>query len=504
MSIQNRLLFIYTSIYVVAFVLFATIVYLLPRNRIVAEIDADMKALSHEIQTGNLSYTRGGGLQIEVPNDVINLETASTFFIIVDPNGKILFYSNNLQNSNFEGYLDPDGFQTEESFRQVDYGDTHLRVMTMPVMDRTIEPAALVGYIQIGRLLDSVETFNRFLGIGLFVGFAAATASLFLAVLLTPGSFKPLEDIASVARQITNADDLSRRVPDTGRTDEIGVLTRVMNQTWERLERLFRTQQRLLADVSHELRTPLTAIRGNLDLMRRMGDGDPESLDIIQDEVDRMTRLVGDLLLLARADAGELPLDRQRVDLDTIVFEVHRHAKLIASDVTVRITAVDPVAVHGDPDRIKQMLLNLVSNAIKYTPAGGDVSMRLSHTEGWAYIHVSDTGVGIPQEDLAYIFDRFYRVDKARNRGMGGTGLGLSIAKWIATAHGGDIDVTSQVGNGSTFIITLPVLEAEETDDADDDDDEQVTSGRNGRRMLSALRRSPDDSEKSKPQVENA
>ncbi|MCA9931213.1 MAG: HAMP domain-containing histidine kinase [Anaerolineales bacterium] len=459
MSIQNRLLLVYTSIYVVAFVLFATVVYILPRNRLVAEIDHDLFALAAQIQSGSMGRGEDNVLRIPLPPDLINLETASTFFVVSDVNGGIVLRSQNLAGlAGFEGYLDPSGFQETSYYNQVAHGDTQLRVLTVPFRDPNAPGQPIVGYLQVARLLDSFESFNRFLVIALFVGFAAATASLFLAVLLTPGSFRPLEDIANVARQITNADDLSRRVPDTGRTDEIGVLAQSINQTLERLERLFKTQQRLVADVSHELRTPLTAIRGNVDLMRRMGNGDPQSLLIIQEEVDRMTRLVGDLLLLARADAGELSFQKRKVELDLIFFEVYHQATLISDKIEVSIGEVDQVAVYGDPDRLKQLLFNLAGNAIKYTPDGGKVKMGLSKSDGWAYVQISDTGIGIPADDLPYIFDRFYRVDKARSRSQGGSGLGLSIAKWIATSHGGDITVTSQVGDGSTFIVMLPVL----------------------------------------------
>ena len=456
MSIQNRLLIVYTCIYVAAFVLFATVVYMLPRNRIVAEIDQELGALASQIQSSSVGRGPDNVLRIPIPPDLNNLKTASTFFMILDAGGQIVLRSQNL--AGFEGYLDPNGFSDNAYFSQISREDIQLRVLTVPLTEQSASGQLIVGYLQVARLLDSFESFNRFLVIALFVGFAAATASLFLAVLLTPGSFRPLEDIANVTRQITNADDLSRRVPDTGRTDEIGVLARSINQTLERLERLFKTQQRLVADVSHELRTPLTAIRGNIDLMRRMDEGDPQSLSIIQDEVNRMTRLVGDLLLLARADAGELSFQKKRVELDLIFFEVYHQAIMLTKTLDVSIIEVDQVVVNGDPDRLKQLLLNLASNAIKYTPDGGQVKMGLSQADGWVYVQISDTGIGIPADDLPYIFDRFYRVDKARSRGQGGSGLGLSIAKWIAMAHGGDITVSSQVGKGSTFVLSLPVV----------------------------------------------
>jgi two-component system OmpR family sensor kinase len=469
LSIQKRLLLIYTAIFSAAIFLIALTVYFLPRNRILAEIDRNLEALASEVRPENTVVGPGGVFRINIPEDLATFETASTFILIIDANGNVVARSSNL--SGLQGLLDPNGRQDKNQFSLVRHGKTLLRVLTAPLIDATSPDALIVGHLQIARLLDNFESFNRLLIIALLIGFAAATASLILAVWLTPSLFKPLEDIATVAQQITRADDLSRRVPDTGRTDEIGDLTRAINETLERLERLFRAQQRLLADVSHELRTPLTAVRGNLDLMRRMGETDPESLAIVQDEVERMTRLVGDLLLLARADAGGLPLARQPVDLDNIFLEVYQQVALLQKSVEVTIEDLDQASVMGDADRLKQLLINLVDNAIKYTPSGGHVRLHLSKADGWARIDIADSGIGIPPEDLPFIFDRFYRVDRARSRARGGSGLGLSIAKWIAQAHGGDIQVTSEVGVGTTFTITLPLrlLQEELTSEGETD-----------------------------------
>jgi signal transduction histidine kinase len=355
----------------------------------------------------------------------------------------------------FNELLDPNAGPYEESVSVVRHGDTQLRVYTVPLPGSNGQEPH--HYLQVARLLDTYELLNRVSLTALLMGFAAATASLFVAVLLTPGLFKPLGDMATAARQITRADDLSRRVPYANRPDEIGDLARAFNQTLERLERLFRSQQRLLADVSHELRTPLTTIRGNLDLMRRMGDMDPESLGAIQVEIERMTRLVGDLLLLARADSGGLPLEHKLVELDNMLFDVYRQVRVLEPPIEIELTAVDQVTVLGDADRLKQLFLNLVENAVKYTPPGGVVRLSLSKEADWAFFEVSDTGVGIPPENLPHIFDRFYRVDKSRARAQGGSGLGLSIAKWIAQAHGGAIRVSSHVGEGTTFRVTLPL-----------------------------------------------
>jgi two-component system, OmpR family, sensor kinase len=174
-----------------------------------------------------------------------------------------------------------------------------------------------------------------------------------------------------------------------------------------------------------------------------------------------MTRLVDDLMLLARADAGGLPIQRQVVELDTIMLDIYRQVNALDPPVEVTLQEIDQVHVWGDGDRLRQLLLNLVDNAIKYTPAGGQVALSLSQEDGRARIEVADTGVGIDEKDLPLIFERFYRVDKSRGRVQGGSGLGLSIAKWVAEAHGGYLEVVSKVGEGTTFAVMLPVMKAE-------------------------------------------
>jgi signal transduction histidine kinase len=229
-----------------------------------------------------------------------------------------------------------------------------------------------------------------------------------------------------------------------------------------RIEELFRAQQRFVADVSHELRSPLTAIRGNLDLLRRGAienrDERDTALAAIESESARMQRLVQDLLLLAQADAG-ITIQKNLVELDTLLLDVYRQARLTAGGNKVSLGSEDQAQVLGDADRLKQLFINLVDNAIKYTPNGGEVKLSLERDAQWVRVAIADAGVGIPAQDLPKIFDRFYRVDKARARDKGGTGLGLAICKWIAEAHGGRIEVQSQVGKGSTFTVWLPVAE---------------------------------------------
>jgi signal transduction histidine kinase len=220
-------------------------------------------------------------------------------------------------------------------------------------------------------------------------------------------------------------------------------------------------QRRFMADVGHELRTPLTVVKGNIGLMRRMGQTDQESLDSIDNEVDRLTRLVGDLLLLAQAEAGRIPLNREVVELDTLVLEVLSEMRVLAGDkIHLRLGDIDQVLVCGDRDRLKQVLVNLVGNGIQYTPAGGEVLVGLGKDNNQARLTVSDNGPGIPAEVLPHIFERFYRAEKSRTRTQQdgkGFGLGLSIAYWIVRNHGGRIEVASKEGRGSTFCVWLPL-----------------------------------------------
>jgi signal transduction histidine kinase len=217
------------------------------------------------------------------------------------------------------------------------------------------------------------------------------------------------------------------------------------------------------------MRTPLTVIRGNVDLLR-MGCADSESLDAITSESERMTRMVSNLLLLSQADAGALPMHLQPVDLVPLIANVARSGNIMADgrvEVTSHINTRPGDAndgqggllVQGDEDRLKQVLLNLIDNAIKHTPEGGRVVVEASLVESSIHITVSDTGVGIPADDLPHVFERFYRVDKSRSRTQGGAGLGLTIAKSIVEAHGGRIEARSTVGVGTVFDVWLPAYQ---------------------------------------------
>lgn len=341
-------------------------------------------------------------------------------------------------------------------FSTVTNNDTEWRVLTyaLDIWGRRIA-------IQVATSSQAIKDASRQLvAIMAIAGGVAMIVSIGLGTWLSSRALKPINQITEAAARIVSTDDLKTRLEWSGPMDELGRLTWVFNRMMSRLEHLFTVQQRFVADVSHELRTPLTAIRGNLDLIKRYGM-DRDSFDAIESEVDRMSRMVNDLLLLARADYGGLTLELEPIDVDTVVSEVYREARVLAKDRSIKIQVRDfePVRINGNADRIKQLLLNLVSNALKFTPDGGVITLNLRREDDDCVLEVSDTGIGISKEDQERIFDRFYQADTSRARQTGeGAGLGLSIAKWIVDAHGGTITVNSELGKGTTFTIRLPTL----------------------------------------------
>jgi signal transduction histidine kinase len=259
--------------------------------------------------------------------------------------------------------------------------------------------------------------------------------------------------------------DLSQRLPVPRQRDELRRLALTFNEMLGRIAMAVAAQRQFLADASHELRTPLTLIQATAELSLRDDEGAiterHANLRTIARESNRMGRLVADLLVLARADEGQ-SLFRRQLSVDSLLLEVYEQQRVLATEVQLVIGALEQAEIDGDPDRLKQLFLNLIDNALRYTPTGGTVTLRLTRRRDWVALDVADTGPGIPAEHLPWIFDRFYRIDQPRSHGSGGSGLGLAICRWIAEAHGGRIEVTSQVGAGSTFTLFLPAVESGE------------------------------------------
>ncbi len=386
--------------------------------------------------------------------------TTNVYAQVWDRDGHLV--ASSLDADKFSDALDLKAlFASASEYRSVSYYGVHMRVLSVPLRVGQRN----VGTMQVATSMAVLDSVRKDLLRILVVTAALAVIIAGIASWFTiERALAPLDTIVATTEQINRADDLSRRIPYKHlHNDEIGRLVLAFNQTLERLETIFTSQQRFLADVSHELRTPLTVIKGNLGLMRRMNTVDKETLKSIDQEVNRLTRLVGDLLLLAQAETGKLPLQKKILELDTLLFEVLKEMHVFADEkITLRLTEIDQIQINGDRDRLKQVFLNLISNAIQYTPQGGEVILSLAKAEGYARLIIRDTGAGIPAADLPHIFERFYRTEKSRTRSKNaGFGLGLSIAYWIIINHDGKINVESKEGKGTKFEILLPMYKNE-------------------------------------------
>jgi len=460
MSIRTRLTLWYTGLLAVSLLVFGLLVYSALSRILMTAMDerlaAQAQAVIDQIEAENdpVAIVVSGRAKLP-PIDVFG----SQFYIqIAQLNGQVVQLSDNLRGQPLP--VSPAGGVSSRQ-RGVTVNTNQgvqLRVLSRPI----VLASRLAGTIQVAQ--SQAATDDALLATRRVLVIVSISLLLFAAVggaFLARTALRPIQAITKTAQRITQAQDLRQRIPVIVPNDELGRLTETINGMLARLEDLFKAQQRLVADVSHELRTPLTTIQGNLDLLQRGAADDlstrKSTLRTMADETARMRRLVNDLLLLAQTDAG-LKLHQQPVELDTLLLEVYRQAQVMAQGITVRLGAEDQALVLGDADRLRQLLLNLVDNALKHTVAEtGEVTLTLRRTGGWVRVSVEDNGAGIPTEDLPHIFERFYRADPSRSR-PGGSGLGLAIARWVAEAHGGRIEVESQVGKGSIFTLWLPEL----------------------------------------------
>jgi heavy metal sensor kinase len=280
---------------------------------------------------------------------------------------------------------------------------------------------------------------------------------------LSKASLHPVDEITRSAKDIT-ASNLSRRLPVPKTDDEIRRLSETLNDMISRLESSFGQIRQFTADASHELRTPLTILTGEIELALRTRKTPGEYQDVLSSalqEVLRLSRVVEYLLLLSRADMGQMVLEKERINLTDMLADLADAATVLGAPKNIYITYrhTETLMIEGDQAKVYQIFLNLVDNAVKYTPEGGLISITIHRDGRFAEVRVRDTGIGISAEHQKKIFDRFYRVDRARSRELGGAGLGLSIVQWKVEVHGGTIRVESEPGQGSTFIVRLPLLE---------------------------------------------
>ena len=349
-----------------------------------------------------------------------------------------------------------DGKHTLETI--IDPVEGTLRFMTLPVEGEDNE----IYLVQVGASFRGIQRISRqLLFILLVSGAVAAVVSVLGGSFLAQKALKPVDEITKTAQKI-EAENLSQRLEVPATEDELSRLATTLNEMIDRLERSFQQIRQFTADASHELRTPLTAMRGQTEVTLRRERSAEEYRQVLEsnlEEAEWMSKIVENLLTLSRTDSGEIQLDVRPVQLGGLFQDACEECKSLAAakNIEVFLDKIQEITIFGDEIRLRQMLLNLVDNAVKYTPDGGQIRLSLEVDGKSARIQVKDTGIGISKENLPYIFDRFFRADKARSREMGGSGLGLNIVQWIINAHHGTIDVTSKIGEGSCFTIYLPV-----------------------------------------------
>ena len=320
-----------------------------------------------------------------------------------------------------------------------------------------IQPAALVIARSTKQIDQALAGLLRTLIIAVPLALALAAGG---GIFLARRALKPVDKIAQTAQEIEES-DLSQRI-NVNTKDELGRLATTLNAMIGRLEKAFQRQKQFTSDASHELRTPLAVIEAESSLAlqkERPSSNYRQSLEIISQESRQMSSLIDQLLTLARADAGKEQWNFTEVNLGKLITNLSTDVEILCQEkgLSFQPGQSQDLVVKGDEARLRELFMNLLDNAIRYTPAPGTVSVSLRHEGQMAVVAITDTGVGIPAEDIPFIFERFYRVDKSRSRAEGGSGLGLAICRHIAEAHGGKIEVESQVGAGSTFSVWLPL-----------------------------------------------
>jgi len=467
-SIRVRLTLWYGSALALILVLSGAALYAVMSHTLREQVDGSLmetaKVASRAIEERRVgSYLSLENLSDEFPE----LALLDRFFQIFGPGGTITIQSSNfrryqipLSKNALQGALAGQAVYESAKWR----GEAPIRLLSVPIR----EDGLLVNIVQVGTSLQPVEEMLDRLVLVLLLTLPVSLAGALIGGwFLADRAMRPVETITGTAQRIT-AGDLSQRISVPSPSDELGRLAATFNDMIVRLETSFRQIRQFSADASHELRTPLTVMKGETELALRR----PRPIEDYQlvlesnlEEIDRMSLIVDELLFLSRTDIGEIKVASAPVQLDVIVKEIQRQAAVLGQPNQVEVSAptIDQVFVMGDELRLRELVLNLVDNAVKYSQPGGNVELTLTRQGDRANLAVTDRGIGIAIEDQPHIFNRFYRTEAARAHTKKGTGLGLAICKWIVEVHHGTIQVESSSGVGSTFTVSLPLFHTSPT-----------------------------------------
>ena len=458
-SVRTRLTFWYAGVLAVSLIVFAVLVYYAAANISYARQDELLRSTAETVASAYVQELEEEKSAAKA-NDVVLAQMVfpNRYVEVVDIDGRVVAWSSNLatRQLTLPAPTLSEARQRGGSFVVLN----NLRVAVVPLSaDRSKQLGFAIVAEPLSVIDEGLRRLRRYFvaGVPLILLFASL-GGYFLA----RKSLSPMALMNQQTKRIT-AENLSAQLDVANPRDEVGRLAMTINALLARLDAAFQEQKRFIADASHELRTPLAVLRGETEVALdkdRATDEYKESLALIKEEAERLSRIVENLFMLARQPVDAASLTKETVRLNELVSDCARAATVLATQKGLLLKIVGhlpAITLNGDDEMLKRMLLNLLDNAVKYTPASGEISIALASENGNAEIIVSDTGIGIPAADQLRVFDRFYRVDKARSRAQGGAGLGLSIARWIVEGHGGKISVESTPGQGSAFTVELPL-----------------------------------------------
>ena len=461
-SIKFRLVAWYAGLLTGIFLLLCVGLYVDLRNSLENNVWASQVRRAHELANGLLTHVKQAG-ESGVANEIKEWyapENNGRFIRVTRSNGTVVYMSGKPKDGSFDPAAVPAlaAVPTDEiTYRQKMPGGTTLLIAALNFKSNG-SPDYLVEF---GTSLDSVQNMLSHLFLQLSLGLPLAVGIITIGgYLLVQRALRPVEHITSAAEQITQL-NLSDRLPVAQSGDELDQLSMTLNRMIARLDDAFQNSKRFAADASHDLRTPLTILRGELESLVDESGQDEElrgKLGDLLEEVIHLSKIVEQLFTLTQLDNCESRAEWKRFDLAELVRTTADQMSLLAEDKKISLTcAADaPAYVHGDRSRIKQVIVNLLDNAIKYTRPEGRVVLRVQGGNGCAIFEIEDTGIGIPPDALPQVFERFFRVDKTRSAEAKSAGLGLSIVKSICAAHGGSVEAASVVNEGSCFTVRLP------------------------------------------------
>ncbi len=461
LPIRWRLSLLYGGILLLVLTSFGSGVYIYFKNSLQLSIDTKIRSIAEVISssiTDSHDPTVFGNFERYLEN-VLGRKPKGKFIQIMDRSGRI-----GAKMSDIEAQTLPTSFSTleratqgETVYETIGTGKPRLRMVTVPIL----ENKKVTSIVQVGTSLEDFDETMKRLLIILLIGIPSSIiAAIAAGYYMAKKALKPVDQIRRAAVKISSS-NLEEHIDVGRRKDELGRLAHTFNDMIDRLKDAFQRINQFSIDVSHELKTPLTILKGETEVALRK-PRDPSAYQQLLtsnlEEINQMARIIDDLLLLAKADTGETHLKSDEVDLKDLILDVYSDMSILAEKKNIELTVgeLHETRLSGDELKLRRMLWNVVENGIKYTQPGGKVAISSAPENGSIRINVRDTGVGISDKDLKYVFDRFYRAGGSRNR-ESGSGLGLSISKWIAEAHKGTIEVESVASSGTVFSIKLPL-----------------------------------------------